>query len=447
MTTPANVCLVGQVFVDVTLPVHGQPIKLRAGGIVHAARALWAIECPYTLAYCGPDYLDAAIQEHVVNYEATSASRFGLVTGCPNVMLIAEPTEAGPQGYEYLLRERQRCELTLSQLTTAAKTASDIMMFPGGFDLQSSLPTLGATAAAIHVDANFEPYSADVFGALGRQFQTVILSTSSTTFLNQYHGDHKELSAAMLGNYGRQVLLKENRGGSRLFEIDCETIVTPAQPRKVLHSVGVGDCFDAVFVALRHKVCSRAAMAYASCIAAEYASTTYPETFRDAAQSWLNVPEDEIVEIGGTILHWEDRPSVQVYIAAPDFAHVDRRPIDRVANALRYHNFTPRLPVRENGQMGEYADVARRQSLCEADLRILGECQLVLAILLYDDPGTLIEIGIAAERGIPIIVFDPFERADNLMLTQLPQLVSADLDEVITAVFEHAARLRTHGQR
>jgi nucleoside 2-deoxyribosyltransferase len=94
--------------------------------------------------------------------------------------------------------------------------------------------------------------------------------------------------------------------------------------------------------------------------------------------------------------------------------------------------------------MSEGADVAQRQALCDADLKILDDCKLMLAVHLYDDPGTLIEIGIAAERGIPVIVYDPFSRVvgnrnANLMLTQLPYLVSSSLDEVITAIFERAA--------
>jgi nucleoside 2-deoxyribosyltransferase len=412
---------------------------------MHAARALWAIDCPYTLAYCGPAYLDDGVQEHVKNYGATSATRFGLVTGCPNVMLIAEASEAGPQGYEYLLRERQQCTLTPSKLGIAAKDATDIIMFPGGFDLPTSFAELGKTEAAIHVDANFEPHSADVFKALGRQFETIILSTSSAEFLERYEGDYQQVCAELIGKYGRQVLLKENRGGSRLFAENLSTIVTPAQPRKVQHSVGVGDCFDAVFATLRHTVSDQAAMAYASCIAAEYACTTFPELFKEAAQSWLTLSEDEILDLAGTVLHWEDRSAINVYVAAPDFEHVDRRPIDYAAEALKYHNFTPRLPVRENGQMGENADAQRRQSLCDADLHILDDCQLMLAVMLYDDPGTLIEIGIAAERGMPVIVFDPYRRADNLMLTQLPYLVSSDLDEVITAIFDRAAWGRSNG--
>ena len=89
--------------------------------------------------------------------------------------------------------------------------------------------------------------------------------------------------------------------------------------------------------------------------------------------------------------------------------------------------------------MGVNASEERRQTLCDADMRLLDECQLLVAVMLYDDPGTLIEIGIAVEREIPVIVYDPYSRADNLMLTQLPFCVSSDLDQVISAVFDRAS--------
>jgi len=37
-------------------------------------------------------------------------------------------------------------------------------------------------------------------------------------------------------------------------------------------------------------------------------------------------------------------------------------------------------------------------------------------------------------------VYDPFEQATNLMLTELPILVSSDLDQVISEVFIQAAK-------
>jgi nucleoside 2-deoxyribosyltransferase len=360
-------------------------------------------------------------------------------------MLIGAPKEAGPQGYEYLLRDTQRCAVDIAALEDmlAARSYSDIILFPGGFDLDSAFPVIGKSAARVYVDANFEPALSRTFEKLGRNCETIILSTSSNAFLKRYHGAVEEVCSDLLGQYAGSILLKENRGGSRLFVRDQENncIRTPAQLRKIQHSVGVGDCFDVVFAVMRRKMPDRAALAYASCIAAEYAGTTYPELFKDAALGWLAVPEDEIVELAGSFIAWEERPTVQIYIAAPDFDHVDRRPIDAVAECLKYHNFVARLPIREHGQMGKNATTERKQALCDADLRLLGECQMVVAVLPYDDPGTLIEIGIAAERGLPVIVYDPYNRAENLMLTQLPALVSADMDEIISAVFKHASRI------
>jgi len=90
--------------------------------------------------------------------------------------------------------------------------------------------------------------------------------------------------------------------------------------------------------------------------------------------------------------------------------------------------------------MGMNAEPQRKQFLCDADVRLMAECRLMVAVLLYDDPGTLIEIGMAVERGMPVIVYDPYRRAENLMLTQLPDLVSPDIDEVISAIFKYAVR-------
>jgi nucleoside 2-deoxyribosyltransferase len=239
------------------------------------------------------------------------------------------------------------------------------------------------------------------------------------------------------------VLLKENRGGSRLFgpKTSSTVVTVPAQVRPILHSVGVGDCFNAVFVALRHRHGTRAALNYASSIAAEYASTIQPEEIQDAATAVLRIDPGEIRELSGVQLPWERRPAINVYIAAPDFDWVDRKPIEELKEALEYHNFTPRMPIRENGQMRAEDPPAEKSRIAMADMTMLQECRLMVAVMLYDDPGTLIEIGLALERNMPTLVYDPYGRASNLMLTQLPNVVSSDLDEVIAGVFTLASKV------
>ncbi len=444
MIETPKVCLIGQVLVDVTFPGGVAEPKLRFGGITHAARALWAMGTPYVLAYFAPDYLEEQIHRLASEYGKGSVHKIGNVLGCPNVVTIGEPTEAGPQGYQFLLREEQRTTLDPQVLEGVCRDEgiSDFIIFPGGFDLEGVLAAVGQSNAAVHIDGNFQPDDPREFASLGRRFTTIMLSTSSEVFKQRYGGAVTNLCTCLLGTYAEAILFKENRGGSRLFTVTdpASAITVPAQSRHVRHSVGVGDCFDAVYVVTRHRMDARPALAYASCVAAEYACTTFPDDFRESARATLQVPREDIVHLSGVSLPWEKRPACHIYIAAPDFGHVDRRPIERLVECLKYHNFTPRRPVLEHGEMGVNAEAQRKQALCDADVGLMAECRLMVAVLLYDDPGTLIEIGMAIERGMPVIVYDPYCRAENLMLTQLPDLVSPDLDAVISATFKHAAR-------
>lgn len=444
MRDKAKILILGHFLVDVTFCTVEKEPKLRFGGIAHAARTAWALETPYTLAYLAPEYLDEQIQKFSSCYGDATAIKIGNILGCPNVVTIGEPTEAGPQGYQFLLRDEQRSvidEKNLSEIYRA-EDITDFIIFPGGFDLQKILKGLSSSCAEVHIDANYEPENPEEFASLGRKFKTIAFSTSSEIFLNRYTGSISKLCGCLLGTYTDAVLFKENRGGSCFFSAESPSSPyrIPAQARHICHSVGVGDCFDIAYVICRRKMNDKTALTYASCIAAEYASTTYPNDFANAVKATLQIAEEDILQLSGVSLPWEERSTCQIYIAAPDFEYVDRGPIEHLDQCLRYHNFSPRRPVKEHGEMGIHADVQRKQSLCDADVHLMEQCQIMIAVLLYDDPGTLIEIGMAYQRGMPVIVYDPYCRAKNLMLTQLPNLVSSSIDDVISAVFKHVVR-------
>ncbi|HEY0375342.1 MAG TPA: nucleoside 2-deoxyribosyltransferase [Pyrinomonadaceae bacterium] len=448
MRNHPKLCLLGQVLVDVTLGSISESIKLRFGGVFHAARASWSMDVPYELAFIAPSYLLKQIQDFGLHHGAATVTQIGKVYGSPNVVLIQEATEAGPQGYEFLLRDEHQCIFDLDKLKRVAKdkTLTDVMIFPGGFDLNTVLKVFATGKAKIHIDISYGVKKVKELEALGRKFEVIALSTSSDLFLHRYKGKTRKLCADLLKNFGVAVIFKENRGGSRFFtqdSLDSPTRVQ-AQLRPIVHSVGVGDCFDVVFAAQRYRVPDEAALAYASSVAAEYASTTFPDDFKQAVHRTLSIPSEVIPQLGGVSLPWEERPHHPIYIAAPDFDYVDRTPINSIIEALKYHNFIPRLPVREHGQMGLGASRARKQMLCEADLRLLSECRIVVAVLIENDPGTLIEIGIAVERGMPVVVYDPYDQAENLMLTELPSLISSNLDLVISKVFTHISNLIRH---
>ena len=100
------ICLVGDILTDVTLPSPSQKeYKMRLGGVVHAARGLWAMGVDYAVAYFAPAYIDGQIESYLHEIGCREIHKIGNVTGCPYTMLIREAKEIGNQGYEFLYRD------------------------------------------------------------------------------------------------------------------------------------------------------------------------------------------------------------------------------------------------------------------------------------------------------------------------------------------------------
>jgi len=430
--------LVGELVVDVTLATPTAATKVRMGGVFHGARAAWAAGIEYELAYFAPDYLDGEALKLAQAHGAARVTKLGTISGGPNVMLIGEATEAGSQRYEHLLSDHLAFTFDEEKLSTLCTSAVDVIVFSGNFQLATVLSVLARTKARVHLDLGNGPQRLEDLTQLGRPLDTLWLSTSAPVFPALAPGLPGSF-ADLAGKIAAKVILKENRGGARLFS-SAGLVAVGAQRRTIVHSVGVGDAFNVIYVTQAEKSGDQAALSYAAWIAAEYAATTFPDDFRREVQRVLQIPPEEISTLPGVSLPWEARSACQIYIAAPDFDYVDQRPIDALAECLKYHNFSPRLPVRENGQANGEMTFADKRALYQSDMALLEKCGLLIAVNLYDDPGTLIEIGLASAMGIPVIVYDPKGKAQNVMLLHVPELVSSSLDQIITATFDIIAR-------
>lgn len=434
------ICLVGDILTDVTLATVNNPLKMRLGGIVHAARALWAIDVDYAVAYFAPAYLDSHIDTFLKEHNCNAIIKLGNVTNCPYTMLIQEAKEVGNQGYEFLYHDN--IEITYDISTIRMLNNYDELMFiSGNYNIERVLNSLEGEKM-IHCDVanNVD----DVTGLpTNHRFETLFVSTSSNLFKNHY--SEFDAFCDLLKPYTRRIVLKENRGGSRVYDsISNETYQVPSQTSPITHSVGVGDVYDVVSITAPYDNYSEKLL-MASWVAMEYALTTFPDNFKNSVKNLLNTPIEDLKNQGGCILPWEMREKCQIYIAAPDFSFVDTKQVDALCDSLSYHNFVARRPIKENGQMQEGADKKERIGLFCADMQLLGECNMLIAVLLYNDPGTLIEIGLAAQKGIPTLVYDPEGIADNCMLTELPILVSSDLDKIIAKVFIEYSKMYRNG--
>ena len=434
------ICLVGDILTDVTLASANNPLKMRLGGIVHAARALWAMDVEYAVAYFSPAYMNSHIEMFLKEHDCKAIIKLGNVTNCPYTMLIREVKEIGNQGYEFLYHDDIDIDYDLNTVKEL-NSFDELMFISGNYDMNKVLK-LVEDDIKIHCDVANNVDNVEELPH-NRLLETLFISTSSNIFKNQY--SDFDSFCNLLRPHAKRIVLKENRGGSRVYDTTLgELYQIPSQTSPITHSVGVGDVYDVVSLAAPLDNYQEQ-LFFASWASMEYALTTFPDDFKNSVRTLLKTPIKDLMSQGGCILPWEVRERCQVYIAAPDFSFVDTKQIDILCDSLNYHHFVARRPIKENGQMTEGADKKERVGLFCADMSLLSECNMLIAVLLYNDPGTLIEIGLSAQRGIPTLVYDPNKIAENCMLAELPTLVSSDLDEIIAKVFTEYSKQYKNG--
>ncbi|MEJ0023252.1 MAG: hypothetical protein WDN76_07330 [Alphaproteobacteria bacterium] len=288
MDRSAPPLLVGEVFVDFTITGPGLENKLRFGGISHAARAFWALGVTFNTAAIIPEYLEASARRYFSALGCAEFRILGRVSGAPNVITIFDAREVGEQGYESLLRDEKSVELLSVELSDLP--LGDVLIFPGGFDLQQATASLGKEAR-LHIDVAYDVSTPAILGQLSSRPETVFTSTSSPWF-EALEDKRLPSIASAFQPLANTVILKENRGGSRLLLQTGEVVHLPAQLGTTVNSVGVGDAFAASYVAHLNFGEVEAGLR-ATRAAAAYSQTTEPDLFkkyvqRDASLSLRN---------------------------------------------------------------------------------------------------------------------------------------------------------------
>jgi nucleoside 2-deoxyribosyltransferase/sugar/nucleoside kinase (ribokinase family) len=445
MTTPpamATPLLVGEVSVDVTVAPRGAENKVRLGGIAHAARAFWALDQPFAAGVIVPKYLKNAAKSYLSACGCAKFVVLASVSAAPNVTLIFDPTEVDDQGYDTLLRDEKVVEMAAGIGPSQFSDFADALVFPGTYDL-ASICAQFPTSINLHIDAAYDVPSYNELRAVPQRIATVFMSTSSSLFgRDDFKGMQSITTELQLLN-PEAVILKENRGGSRLYVFaDSSVTEIPAQLGTTVNSVGVGDVFDATYITYRGRGLVEAAWraTYAS---SAYAQTTDVVIFQDYARRDSKLSLSQLRDLGGTVLPWEVRQAYDIYLAAPDFKGRENGAIERAVSALRYHNFNVRRPVQENGQLSPGSDLIELRSVYEKDVALLRSCRLVFAIPIGRDPGTLVEVGLGIAAGIPVVVFDPDKECPNTMVMAGGNCYSQDLDACINEVFTILSNIRS----
>lgn len=437
------VLVVGEMVVDYTLAQHGAMCKLRLGGVGHAARGLWAAELNYSVAAFCPQYLVDEAKRYLAEFGCKEFIWLGDVVGAPNVILIGDVTEVSQQGYEDLMRDTKVVKFhdPLPQLDAYRK----VVVFPGRFDI-NTLASAFAEEARFSFDIAYDVEDLSSLKTFKGRVEAVIISTSSSLFMRLGKRDIDGLLDAIKRLSPDVFLLKENRGGSRLFDIRNGSVdEIPATLSHTVNSVGVGDVYSGVMVGLSYKGWTEAAWR-GSQAATAYSQSTFPDDIKRDVQRGFRLSMEVLQALGGTVLPWHDRQSYSIYLAGPDFSYVEKQELDRALDSLTYHNFKVRRPILENGELKRPAREDDLRRTYQMDCQLLKECDVVFSVPLDRDPGTLVEIGMAIEMGKPVITYDPRRENMNTMVVAGSSVYSADLDACLNGTFNVIAELRAESR-
>ncbi|MDF2842037.1 MAG: hypothetical protein K0R00_463 [Herbinix sp.] len=430
-----RILIVGEIFVDTHLDIKFEGnILTRLGGIFHAIRGCAALNIEYSFAYYAPTYLFKDIEKYSESLNAISSFSMGIIDRAPNVILICNSDESVYQGYNNILSDQTEYIHTGDLNSIIAKVQpTDIMMFPGRYITDHIIDSINNFQGKVHIDLNYD--SNELINKLSKQLDTCILSTSSDTFKSYF----KSESYAELINYfkskdSKLLIIKENRGGSVAYTLsENNKYESPAFLSDVMHSVGVGDVYDIIYIS---DLCIdiELNMRLAALCSVAYAKTMDFSIFKNEINVIMQNVMDSIL-ISGVRVDWFSRRKINIYIAAPDFDYNDRCKIDLVASSLEYHNFSPRLPIRENGQVSEKVSYHEKRNIYYKDLAMLSECDILVAVLLYNDQGTLTEIGMFKQMGKPVIIYDPDKIVNNMFLENSCDYYCTDISKVIKSIF------------
>ncbi len=206
-----RVCLVGDVIVDVTLKNKNEDLKMRLGGIIHSARAFWAINYDFGLGYISPTYLDTRIFDFSTHLNNPKLIKVADTLNAPNLILIEEAREVGDQGYELILRE----EIEYRYHDFNFDNFEKILITSGQFDISKILSKTEGKQVSIEL-ANID-YQQLI--DLNYKFNNIYISTSSHIFKTFVASQPFTFEAfsRLFKDICSTLIFKENRGGTRVY--------------------------------------------------------------------------------------------------------------------------------------------------------------------------------------------------------------------------------------
>lgn len=418
-----KILIVGDIFIDTHTDISEKKVN-RIGGIFHAIRGLSAFDVDSSLIYCATEFMNEYIDKYKQQLNIAEAYHCFKRTGSPGIFIIDHSNELHDNRYEYILPEEERVEFIPDSMTSINfEEITDVLVFPGTYDLEHVLNLLKKHNIKIHIDMQYE----DLDKISPYDIETLFISISSTKIQKQIENYLHQ------NNNWTTAVLKENRGGSKVLTSSGETYQIPSFLLGSIHSVGVGDVYNATYLCHKNRgFNTEESLLKASYAAALYSNTLHFEKFQESLQVLDGyVPS----KVNGVRVSYENRGNIHIYVAGPDFNNSQYTAyFDKIIEIFHYHNFSGHLPIRENGN-GDGKNQIEQADMYAKDLQLLDKCQIMIACGFENDAGTMAEIGYFKANNKPVILFDPKNEVTNMFVRHTVNKTVNSLDKLLETVY------------
>lgn len=146
---------------------------------------------------------------------------------------------------------------------------------------------------------------------------------------------------------------------------------------------------------------------------------------------------------------YRDGLKIRVYLAGPYFTDDHKKTIDQVRKDLMemssrivvYSPFHDGIDFSEAGKnvKGEKSLVAKM--IFSENIAAINHSDIVLALVDDRDPGTIMEIGYAAGKDIPVVTYSGQNYGVNLMISNSSVAHYTDLKAMVQFIWEHGSYL------
>lgn len=227
-----------------------------------------------------------------------------------------------------------------------------------------------------------------------------------------------------------KIVVKKGIHGSVVF--DEESVYTVQTYKSdVICTLGSGDVFAGALIPTYLRTLNlRYSVELATCVAANFIEHIQPESVlsRAAVEQDMKVrPKIKIPEIKEKIL----------YIAGPFFSEQEKEWVDRVCFYLIEAGFKILSPSEENGIIKNNCSVEERRKIFDADIKLLEQADIIVALLDHNDAGTNFEIGYAYKKGVPVLGLKTSEECLNNMIVFGCDKVTTSINELIGELYEY----------